>query len=159
MSKSVLPVFSSRRYVVSSLTFKPLIHFEFIFWIYFCIWCEKGQRSPFDSFACSCPVFPTPFIEEAVFAAIVYSFLLFLEVIDLASVDSFSSILYCYPPPFLWLDPLPDLQAQHLVFRILSSLRDLTSSVCFRIHSVQLPVSPLGFGVICLPTQHEYVHV
>ena len=31
MSKSVLPVFSSRSFILSSLTFKPLIHFEFIF--------------------------------------------------------------------------------------------------------------------------------
>ena len=31
MSKSVLPVFSSRSFIVSSLTFRSLIHFEFIF--------------------------------------------------------------------------------------------------------------------------------
>ena len=31
MSKSVLPMFSSRRFRVSGLTFKSLIHFEFIF--------------------------------------------------------------------------------------------------------------------------------
>ena len=31
MSKSVLPMFSSRSFIVSSLTFKSLIHFEFIF--------------------------------------------------------------------------------------------------------------------------------
>ena len=34
MSKSVLPMFSSKSFIVSSLTFRSLIHFE-----YFCIWC------------------------------------------------------------------------------------------------------------------------
>ena len=31
MSKSVLPMFSSRSFIVSGLTFRSLIHFEFIF--------------------------------------------------------------------------------------------------------------------------------
>ena len=31
MSKSVLPMFSSKSYMVSGLTFRSLIHFEFIF--------------------------------------------------------------------------------------------------------------------------------
>ena len=31
MSKSVFPVFSSKNFIVSSLTFRSLIHFEFIF--------------------------------------------------------------------------------------------------------------------------------
>ena len=31
MSESVLPMFSSRNFIVSSLTFRSLIHFEFIF--------------------------------------------------------------------------------------------------------------------------------
>ena len=31
MSKSVLPMFSSRSFTVSSLTFRPLIHFDFIY--------------------------------------------------------------------------------------------------------------------------------
>ena len=31
MSKSVLPVLSSQSFIVSSLTFRSLIHFEFIF--------------------------------------------------------------------------------------------------------------------------------
>ena len=33
MSKSVLPMFSSRSFIVSSLTFRSLIHFEFIFYM------------------------------------------------------------------------------------------------------------------------------
>ena len=31
MSENVLPMFSSRNFVVSGLTFRSLIHFEFIF--------------------------------------------------------------------------------------------------------------------------------
>ena len=31
MSKSVLPMFSSRSFIVSGLTFRSLFHFEFIF--------------------------------------------------------------------------------------------------------------------------------
>ena len=31
ISKSVLPVFSSKRFIVACLTFKSLIHFEFVF--------------------------------------------------------------------------------------------------------------------------------
>ena len=31
MSKSVLPIFSSKGFIVSSLPFRSLIHFEFIF--------------------------------------------------------------------------------------------------------------------------------
>ena len=31
MSESVLPIFSSRSFIVSGLTFRSLIHFEFLF--------------------------------------------------------------------------------------------------------------------------------
>ena len=31
MSESILPMFSSRSFIVSGLTFRSLIHFEFIF--------------------------------------------------------------------------------------------------------------------------------
>ena len=34
LSKSILPIFSSRSLMVSDLTFKSLVHFEFIFLIY-----------------------------------------------------------------------------------------------------------------------------
>ena len=51
---------SSRIFMISGLTFWSSIHFS-----YFCIGCEKVVQ--FDSFACSFPVFPAPFVEEAVF--------------------------------------------------------------------------------------------
>ena len=59
MSKSVLPMFSSKSFIVSSLTLRSLIHFEFIF-VY-------GVKE-FHSFTCSCPVSPAPFIEETAFS-------------------------------------------------------------------------------------------
>ena len=56
MSKSVLPMFFSKSFIVSGLTFRSLIHFEFIF-VY-------GVHSS----SCSCPVFPAPLTEETVFS-------------------------------------------------------------------------------------------
>ena len=57
MSSTVLPMFSSKSFIVSGLTFGSLFNFEFIF-VY----------GVFHSFTCSCPVSPASFIEEAVFA-------------------------------------------------------------------------------------------
>ena len=60
MSEHVLPMFSSKSFIVSDLTFRSLIHFEFIF-VY-------GVREFLISFfSCICPVFSEPFIEETVF--------------------------------------------------------------------------------------------
>ena len=60
-------MFSLRSFMVSSLTFKSLIHFVFIF----CM--QYKQTIQFYSFACTCPVFPTPFVDEIVFSSFVYS--------------------------------------------------------------------------------------
>ena len=49
MSKSVLPMFSSKSYLVSSLTLKSLIHFEFIFV------CSMRKCSTFILCMSSCP--------------------------------------------------------------------------------------------------------
>ena len=35
-------------------------------WVYFCIWGDKLVQ--FDSSACTCPVFPIPFIENSVYS-------------------------------------------------------------------------------------------
>ena len=51
-------MFSSKSFIVSGLTFRSLIHFEFIF-VY-------GVRD--HSFTWSCPVLPAPLIEESVFS-------------------------------------------------------------------------------------------
>ena len=70
ISKSVLPMFSSKRVVVSGLIFRPLILCEFIFV------CGVRPCSNF-TFICSCPVFPASLIEETVFSALnILSFLL-----------------------------------------------------------------------------------
>ena len=58
MSLSVLPMFSSKSFIVFGLTFKSLIHFQFIF-VY-------GVRKC-SNFSLLHVVFPAPFIEEAVF--------------------------------------------------------------------------------------------
>ena len=54
-------MFSSKSFIFSGLTFRFVIHFEFIF-VY------GVRKCSISFFACSCPVFPAPFIEEAVFA-------------------------------------------------------------------------------------------
>ena len=45
-----------------SLTFRSLIHFEFIF-VY-----GIRECSNFIVFTCGCPLFPAPFIDETVFS-------------------------------------------------------------------------------------------
>ena len=46
----------------------------------------------FHPFACSCPVFPTPFIEEAVFPSL---FILYHRLVDHRSVGLFFYSLFC----------------------------------------------------------------
>ena len=58
MSKSVLPLFSSRCFTVSSLLFRFLIHFEFLCMV-------LRECSTFILFTCSYPVFLAPLVEEA----------------------------------------------------------------------------------------------
>ena len=48
VSKSFLPMFFSKSFIISGLTFKSLIHFEFIF----CVWCQRVFS--FHSFTYSC---------------------------------------------------------------------------------------------------------
>ena len=83
MSKSILPMFSFS-FMVSGLIFK----YFYLFWVYFCIWHEKVVQ--FDSFGCSCPVFPTPFIEEL---SLPYS--LCYRLIIHTSVGFFLSSVFC----------------------------------------------------------------
>ena len=67
-------MFTSRNFIVPSLTFRSLIHCEFIF--------VQGIRdcSKFHSLKCSFPVFPAPLIEEPLFS-LVYSYLLCYRLI------------------------------------------------------------------------------
>ena len=86
MSKSVLPLFSSKSFVVYGLTVKSLIHFEFIF-VYIVRECS-------DFIPCSCPVFPAPLTEETVFT--VYSYLLCHILGDHRCVGLFLDVLSSY---------------------------------------------------------------
>ena len=60
MSESVLPMFYSRSFIVSGLTFRSLIHFEFIF----CMVLESDLVSFFYKWLTS---FPTPLVKENIF--------------------------------------------------------------------------------------------
>ena len=60
MLSNVLPMFSSKRFRDLGLTFRSLIHFEFIF-----VYVVRKYSN--YCFTYSCPVFPAPFIEESVF--------------------------------------------------------------------------------------------
>ena len=61
MSESVLPMFSSRSFIVSDLIFRSLIHFEFIF-VYGVRKCSSFILLQVV------PVFPAPIVKEIVFS-------------------------------------------------------------------------------------------
>ena len=61
MLECVLPMFSSKSFIVSGLMFRSLIHFEFIF-VYGVRKCSR-----FHSFTSGCPDFPAPLVKEIVF--------------------------------------------------------------------------------------------
>ena len=65
MSKSVLRMFCSTSFIVSGLTFRSLIHFEFI--SVYGVKCSNFFFF-FFFFTCSCPVFPAPLMEETGFS-------------------------------------------------------------------------------------------
>ena len=52
-------MFSSRSFIILSLSFKSVIYFELIF----CVWCKISV--PFHPFAFGYPIFPIPFVEES----------------------------------------------------------------------------------------------
>ena len=59
MSSSVLPMFSSKSFIVSGLTCRFLIHFEFIF-----VYGVRKCSNFVHCFTCSCPVFPAPLLKR-----------------------------------------------------------------------------------------------
>ena len=62
MSESVLPMFSSRSFIVSGLTFRSLIHFEFIF-----VYVVK-DHSNFLLLNVVVQLFPGSLISETIFS-------------------------------------------------------------------------------------------
>ena len=62
-------MFFPRSFMVSGLTFKCITHFELISVYLGADFCNRVQKATqFHSFAYSCPVFPTLFIEEIMFS-------------------------------------------------------------------------------------------
>ena len=66
-SRSFSPIFSSRSFRVSSLTFESLIYFKLLF--------VGGIRIQFYSFACKYPVFPAPCIPYWLFLTLLLNIL------------------------------------------------------------------------------------
>jgi len=62
MSKSILPVFWSKNFLVSDFTFRSLIHFEFIWGLYVCVWlihfavqyCVSALQQCICRYICMC---------------------------------------------------------------------------------------------------------
>ena len=101
MSMSVLPIFSSKSLIVSGLTFRSLIHFEFIF----CVWSQGVF--PFHSFTCSCPVLLAPLTEEAVFSPL---YILALFIKDKVTICTWVYLWAFYPVPLIYISvfvPVP----------------------------------------------------
>ena len=84
MSKSVLPLFSSKSFIVSSLIFISLIHFS----SFLCMMLKNVLISFF--FTCRCPVSQAPCTEETVFSPL-YSLAPF--VVDEMTVGAW---IYCW---------------------------------------------------------------
>ena len=74
--------------VVSGITFRSLIYFEFIF-------VSDVESHSVSFFVCYCPVLPILFIEETVFFPIGYCFLFCGRLIDHIALGSFLDFLFC----------------------------------------------------------------
>ena len=97
MLESVLPMFSSRTFIVSGLKFRSLIHFEFNF-VY-------GVRkcSSFMLF----PVFPAPLVKEIVFSPF---YILPTFVKDKVSIGAWTYLWAFYFVPLIYISvfvPVP----------------------------------------------------
>ena len=64
MAKSVLPVLSSEGFIASGLTFRSLIHLEFIFV------CDVRECSSFILLHVAVQLSPAPLIDETVFSSL-----------------------------------------------------------------------------------------
>ena len=101
MSESVLHLFFSKSFIVSGLTFRSLIHFEFIF-VY-------GVRkcSTFILLQVAGPVFPAPLVKEVVFFPL---YLLASFVKDKVSIGSWIYLWAVYSVPLIYISvfvPIP----------------------------------------------------
>ena len=100
MSESVLPMFSSRSFIVSGLTFRSLIHFEFIF-VY-------GVRSVLVSFFYRwLTSFLAPLVIEIVFSPL-YIFASFVK--DKVPIGAWIHLFDFYSVPLIYISvfvPVP----------------------------------------------------
>ena len=87
ISENVLPLFSSRSFVVSRLTFKSKP-----FWVYFCVWCEGGFYIRW--FTCGCPAFPASTCWRDCLFSIVYFCLLCQRSVDHRCMGLFLGSLF-----------------------------------------------------------------
>ena len=86
----VLPMFSSKSFIVSGLTVRSLTYFEFLF-VYGIMKCFN-----FIFFTCSCPVFPAPLLEETVFSPLFSIAFFLIEKIDHRCMSlSLNFLSYC----------------------------------------------------------------
>ena len=101
MSESVLPMFSFRSFIISGLTFRSLIHFEFVF---VCMVLESLLVSFFYTQLTS---FPTLFVEETVFS-LLYIFASFVK--DKLSIGIWIYLWAFYFVPLIYISvfvPVP----------------------------------------------------
>ena len=100
MSKSILPMFSCRSFMVSSFTFRSLINFEFIF--------TYGIRKYYKLIlSCSCSAFPPLLIEEPVFSPL---YILAFFVTDQLTLSAWVYFWAVYSVPFIYVSvftPVP----------------------------------------------------
>ena len=85
-------LFSSKSFIVSGLTFRSLIHFEFIF-VY-----DVGDYSNF-TLPYSCSVFPPALIEEAIFDPL---YILASFIIDQVIIGVWIYLWVFYPVPLIY---------------------------------------------------------
>ena len=121
MSQSVLPMFSSKSLIVSGLTLRSLIHFEFIF----CVWCQGVFY--FHTFTCTCPIFPAPLIEQAVFSPL-YMLASFIK--DKVTICVWVYLWALYPVPLIYISvfvPVP-YRLDYCNLEVQSEVREPDSS-------------------------------
>ena len=83
-------MFSLKSFIVSGLTFRSLIHFEFIL-------CMVLECVQFHSFTCGCSIFPASVIKETLFSPLYIFFLLCCcRLVDHRCVALFLGFLSCY---------------------------------------------------------------
>ena len=85
MSKSMVPMFSTRNFMVSGFTFKSLIYLDFLF-----VYDVKRF------FACRCPAFPNTLYWKNCLFPTVCSCILCHRLIAHMSVGSFLGFLFCF---------------------------------------------------------------